>query len=212
MLERLAFAALLILAQPAAAQVQQGWFCGSLDNAYGPFDYRTTPYEKRRLVEDFHFTPQVRALTGGASSTAIGGDIAYTLHVFPNHPVALDAMARLGRKLGSNRPPGAQYTIECYFERAVRHTPDDPQVRILYAHYLVEQKRTKDAREHLLIAERTEPTRTDLLYNLGLGFADVGDFEKSLDYAHRAYAKGVDLPGLRNRLQRAGKWREAPAK
>ena len=212
LLAGLAFATLALVAQPADAQAQQGWFCGPLEAGYGPFDYRTTPYDKREVVERFHFTPQVRSLTRGASSTAIGGDIGYTLHSFPNHPVALDAMARLGRKLGTNQPRGARYTVECYFERAVRFAPDDPQVRILYAHYLSEKKRTKDARQQLLMAERTEPTRADLLYNLGLGFADVGDFEKSLDYAHRAYAAGIELPGLRNRLQRAGKWRNAPAK
>lgn len=211
LLAGLAFAALALVTQPAAGQAQQGWFCGPMETGYGPFDYRSTPYDKREIVERYHFTPQVRALTRGASSS-IGADIAYTLHAFPNHPIALDAMARLGRKLGTNQPHGARYTVECYFERAVRFTPDDPQVRILYAHYLVEKKRTKDAHQQLLMAERAEPTRADLLYNLGLGFSDVGEFDKSLDYAHRAYAAGIELPGLRNRLQRAGKWRDAPAK
>lgn len=202
-------ALLLVAVSPnVSAQVRQGWFCGSLETGYGPFDYRSTPYEKREIVERFHFTPNVKALTRGESTINIGADIAYTLHAFPNHPLALDAMARLGRKERSSRPKGAKYTVECYFERAIRFAPDDPQVRVLYAHYLISEKRRDEARRQLEAGEQTSDKSPALLYNLGLGFADVGDYEKSLRYAHRAYAAGIELPGLRGRLQRAGKWRD----
>jgi len=211
-LQAVLFVALASACAPGFAQAQSGWFCGPLENGYGPFDYRSTPYDKREIVERFHFTPQVRSLSKGASTTKIGGDIGYTLHAFPNHPQALDAMARLGRKLNTGHPPGARYTVECYFERAIRFTPDDPQVRILYAHFLTQAKRTSEAKRQLILAEQAAPTRADLLYNLGLGFVDVGDFDKALAYAHRAYAAGIEIPGLRNRLKRAGQWREAPKK
>lgn len=196
------------LSPSVSAQEQQGWFCGSLENAYGPFDFRTTPYAKRQIVERYHFTPSVKALTRGESTSKIGGDIAYTLHAFPNHPAALDAMARLGRKERSSQPDGAKHTVECYFERAIRFAPDDPQVRVLYAHFLVGQKRRDEARKQLEAGEQTQDKSPALLYNLGLGFADVGNYEKSLRYAHQAYAAGIELPGLRERLRRAGKWRD----
>ena len=195
----------------AGAQVQSGWFCGGLETGYGPFDYRTTPKDKRDVVERHHFTPKVVALAGGQSSSQIGADIAYTLHAFPNHPVALDAMARLGRKEGKAHVRGARYTVECYFERAIRFAPDDPQVRVLYAHFLVGAKRLEDATRQLDAADRSKPTSPYIQYNLGLGYADVGNYDKSLAYAHRAYSAGIDLPGLRERLQRAGKWKN-PAK
>ena len=199
---------LAALSPNVSAQAQQGWFCGPLEAGYGPFDYRTTPYEKREVVERFHFTPSVKALTRGQSSGQVGGDIAYTLHAFPNHPAALDAMARLGRKERSPQPRGARYTVECYFERAIRFAPDDPQVRVLYAHYLVGEKRRDEARRQLEAGEQSPEKTAALLYNLGLGFADVGEYEKSLGYAHQAYAAGIELPGLRERLRRAGKWRD----
>lgn len=193
----------------AHAQHDSGWFCGSLQAGYGPFDYRSTPYEKREIVERHHFTSNVKTLTAGQSAS-IGADIAYTLHAFPNHPEALDAMARLGRKQGTTQPRGARYTVECYFERALRFTPDDPQVRILYAHFLVGNKRKDEAARQLEAAVRTEPSSPYILYNLGLVFADVGDYDQSLSYAHKAYASGIELPGLRERLRKAGKWRDPP--
>jgi hypothetical protein len=37
---------------------------------------------------------------------------------------------------------------------------------------------------------------------------DFGEPDRALEHAHRAYALGYPLPGLRNRLKRAGAWRE----
>jgi hypothetical protein len=37
-------------------------------------------------------------------------------------------------------------------------------------------------------------------------------FDKSLESAHRAYALGFPLPGLREKLKRAGKWQEPVVK
>lgn len=198
------------LALPEAhAQRDAGWFCGVLENHYGPFDYRTTPLQKREVVERFHFTPKVKTLASGETSSTPGHDIAYTLHAFPNHPEALAAMARLGRKENRTQPRGARYTVECYFERATRFAPNDPQVRILYADFLVRQKRGDEATKQLDVAANLEPSSPYILYNLGLVYAEVGDYDKSLTYAHKAYASGMQLPGLRERLQRAGKWRDA---
>jgi hypothetical protein len=45
-------------------------------------------------------------------------------------------------------------------------------------------------------------------YNIGLTYFDVGEFDKALVSAHRAYGGGFPLPGLRNKLKRAGKWKD----
>ena len=52
--------------------------CGPLQNAFGPFDYRTAKPEVRALVENAHFDEGVAALRRGLSSK-LGGDIDYTL-------------------------------------------------------------------------------------------------------------------------------------
>ena len=54
-----------------------------------------------------------------------GGDLDYTLRAFPNHHVALMAMAKLGEKQKTARPAGAKYGVECYFQRAVSFRGDD---------------------------------------------------------------------------------------
>jgi hypothetical protein len=36
----------------------------------------------------------------------------------------------------------------------------------------------------------------------------LGQFDKSLECAHIAYGSGFPLPGLRDKLKRAGKWKE----
>src|SRR5690242_17113706 len=71
--------------------------CGELENAFGPFDYRTVSADRKRLVEGSHFTPYIEGLQRGHTG-AIGSEIDYTLRAFPNHPRALVAMMKLGIK------------------------------------------------------------------------------------------------------------------
>lgn len=183
--------------------------CGDMQakpGQYGPYDYRKHP-EKAPLVERFHFTPKVEALTGGASSTSIGGDIDYTLRAFPNHPRALYAMTRFSQlRGGASRVPGATFPVECYFDRALRMAPDDAQVRALYADYLLRNKRSDEARAQLEAAEELELT-PQIEYNLGLAWKALGENEKALTFAKRAYAGGIQFPALREQLVRAGVWK-----
>lgn len=181
--------------------------CGSLDNAFGPYDYRTARREDVRMAERFHFTPKVEALREGQSGQ-IGGDLDYVLRAFPNHPRVLYAMVRYGEQLRSSHVPGANYPVECYFDRAVRFVPDDPQVRALYANYLIRNRRFEEARRQLVAAEETSPSDPQVLYNLGLSYMDLNDHDRALAYAHKAYAAGITFPGLRDRLKKAKQWRE----
>ena len=57
----------------------------------------------------------------------------------------------------------------------------------------------------------TEGKSAEIHYNLGLIYLELGDADRALEQAHAAYALGYPLPGLRNRLQRMGKWRPAAA-
>lgn len=182
--------------------------CGALESSFGPFDYRSARRQDIDIVERFHFTPRVETLAAGESGS-IGGDLDYTLRVFPNHPRALLSLVRLSEQARSPRIPGAKYPVECYFDRAIRFQPDDPQVRILYAYFLTRHQRMQEARRQLKAAESTDPTDPQILYNLGLGYADVKDYDRALEYAHRAYAAGITFSGLKDKLTRANRWRDA---
>jgi hypothetical protein len=113
--------------------------CGSLENAYGPFDYRT---DKKQLpvVDHFHFRPQVENLVKGTTGS-VGADIDYTLRAFPNHHRALMAMVRLGDKARTDKPAGASHSVECYLQRAARFRADDGMVSMIYATYLAKKGR-----------------------------------------------------------------------
>jgi tetratricopeptide (TPR) repeat protein len=191
----------------AFAQTAQGFEgCGELHNHYGPFDYRTDK-DKLGVVEAYHFTMEVETLRAGKSSY-VGGDIDYTLRAFPNHPRALLAMVRLGEKEGTERVRGAQYSVPCYLDRAIRFRPDDPMARMIFGIYLAKHKKNAEALAQLKIAEQAKGDDANLQYNLGLVYLNLGQFDDALRHAQLAYRMGFSLPGLKARLQKAGKWRD----
>ncbi len=182
-------------------------FCGELDyyEQFGPFDYRTASKEILDVVESEHFTSEVRNLKSGRSGT-LGDELDYTLQVFPNHHLALQSMARLALREKVTKPPGAKYSVECYFDRGMRFRPGDGVVRMLYANYLLKLKRTKDALEQYQEAVRLQPENANINYNVALLYLKVKNYEQSVVHAKKAYGLGFPLPGLRNKLKRAGKW------
>jgi tetratricopeptide (TPR) repeat protein len=114
----------------------------------------------------------------------------------------------LGEKEKTIRPHGAGYPVVCYLERATVFRPEDTTTRSIYGAYLAKNKKNKEAIEQLQLAEKASEDNANLHYNLGLVYADLGEFDKSLIHAHKAYSLGFTLPGLKSRLQKAGKWHE----
>lgn len=195
----------LCSAIPVGAQQTMG--CGSLEAGYGPYDYRTNA-DKHDIVERHHFTADVENLVRGKTGE-IGADIAYTLRVFPNHPRALNAMAQLSVREKTVKPKGSEYSVDCWFERGMRFKSDDATVRMVYGLHLYRVGRKADALKRMEEAASLGEDTPNFHYNLGLIYADLGRFDEALSHAHRAYSAGFNLPGLKNRLVRAGKWRDA---
>lgn len=200
-------ALVLFLATTTNLQAEKP-FCGELDSydQYGPFDYSTSTKENLDLVESEHFTKSVQNLERGKSST-LGDDITYTLVIFPNHHPALQALVKLSLREKDVKPLGAGYSVECFFDRAMRFRPGDGIVRMLYANYLLKLKgRSEDALEQYQEAVRLQPENANINYNIGLLYLKRKNYEESVAYAKKAYELGFPLPGLRNKLKRAGKW------
>ncbi|MCK6433834.1 MAG: hypothetical protein HUU30_13635 [Burkholderiaceae bacterium] len=198
----LALACGVVHAQPAAPG------CGNLANSFGPHDYRTERGQPLYLVESAHFTPQVEALIRGATARRPGSDIDYTLRAFPNHHRALLAMVKLAEAAKTPVPPEMRYSVDCWFDRAIRFRADDYTVRMIYAGYLGRQGRADAAKQHLeLVAERAGDNGFTH-YNVGLVYFELRDHERALRQAHRAMALGFTRPDLRERLTAAGRWSE----
>ncbi len=185
-------------------------YCGELRraNQYGPYDYTNVEHRTNKLpiVEVAHFTKDVERLISGNTSTSVGGDIDYTLRAFPNHHRALIAMSKLAIRDKTHKPRGARYTALCYFDRAVRFKPNDPIVYTVFANHLLKIGKVKLAQQKLEVAEKLDPENANIKYNLGLLYFKTKKYDKAMSYAKEAYALGFPLPGLRNKLKRAGKW------
>lgn len=182
--------------------------CGELYNAYGPFDYRTSA-NMLAIVEKVHFTPDIEALRRG-NTAPLGAEIDYTLRASPNHHRALIAMTNLVRTTKTERPTGAQYTVSCYFDRAIRFAPDDGVVRLIYGTHLSRSGKRPEAIKQLELAQSLDENNPNVHYNLGLLHFERKDYPKARLHAQRAYALGFELPGLRKMLEGAGQW-ESPA-
>ena len=187
-------------------------FCGVIYevNAYGPYDYRFDK-DKLPIVENAHFTPKVEQLIAGQSGTWLAGDIDYTLRKFPNHHRALLAMSRYSLKVKSDQPKNAGFPVECYFERALRFKPDDVVARMLYANFLLERSRVDDALAQLQICIGLADENAISHYNIGLIYFDAKRQDLALSQAHKAMALGLNWPGLKDKLVKAGAWTEPTA-
>lgn len=210
----------LLLVSPGitlAQEVPGG--CGSLTQSWGPFDYRPDRYIPENtyrshkgllnVVESFHFTPEVEALVRGKTGATPGGDLSYTLGVFPNHHRALIAMAALGEKEKTSKAYGTRYSVECYFRRAITWRPDDNIVRMIYANYLAKAMRANEAEQQLSVAASQAGDNAFTHNNIGLIYFDMKNYEKALIHAHKAYELGLGIPTLREKLKSVGKWSES---
>lgn len=184
---------------------------------HGPFDYNKATIAERQLVERPHFDEHYQAYRLGKNTlkkkidhiieTPAAG-FSYTLWAFPNHPLALAAMEDIAIKQKSDTPPGAQLKVHCYFQRAVRFTPEDPLVRSLYGYYYARRGEKQEAMIQLARAESLNSGITGVAVYSAFAYFEMKEFEKSLEAAKQAYQLGYQLPGLRNKLERAGKWQD----
>lgn len=185
-----------------------------IPNKYGPFDYRTTSPDGRELVEGAHFSLEYQAYLKGQNKSSRKGNelppaagMNYTLWAFPNHPQALAAMEDLAfRRKTDNLPDSLR--VHCLFQRAVRFTPDDALVRALYGYYYARRGKIPEAKVQLEKAESLDEESMSLYIYLAFAYFEIKEFDKSLAAAKKAYQRGYTLPGLRNRLERAGKWQD----
>lgn len=180
--------------------------CGALSSPgqYGPYDYRNQR-NMLPVVENAHFTADIESLIRGKTSS-VGAEIDYTLRAIPNHHRALISMMRLGEKEKTPKPNGSNYSVECWFERAITFRPDDSIVRMIYSTYLGKNGRLPQAITQLEIATTHAKDSAFTHYNIGLHYFDLKNYDRALVQAHKAMELGFTQTALRDQLQGAGKW------
>jgi tetratricopeptide (TPR) repeat protein len=178
------------------------WMAERLDY-YNPADQM-----RIRQVEGNHFDPETEALIRGKTGTTPGYDIEFLVRYVPNHPRGLAALVRLSLRDRTPRPVGVSLNVECYLLRALEFRAEDAQVEKIYGGYLARLGRHDEALQHFKVAESIAPNDMLIAYNIGLVYVELKEFDKARSYAKKAYGGGVALPGLRDKLDRAGQLRE----
>jgi uncharacterized protein (TIGR02996 family) len=196
---------------PALSQTTGPAACGDpFKNGFGPWDYRTADPKRKELVERFHFTPGIETMTRPVNTMMhdMAGDVEYTLNVFPNHHRALVTMRRLSERHRADPPPGTKRTVECWYDRAIRFSPDDNVPRVLYAQWLHGKGRRDDAMAQVDEAVRRAGENALSHFSIGLLLVEMGNLERALQQAHKARALGLQRPELENLLRRQNAWRD----
>lgn len=208
-LEVVVISMIVLAGYPAFAQEGPSAACGALfaEGQYGPYDYRKD-LDKLPIVLGAHFTPVVESLLRGTTGQRPGPDIDYTLRAIPNNPRALLAMMRLGEKEKTSQPSGSRYTVECWFERAIRFRPDDHVVRMIYTSFLTKNNRKPEAMQQLEMVLGSATDNPFTYFNVGLLYFDMDEPGKALIQAHKAMELGLTKTELRDKLQAVGKWTE----
>lgn len=159
------------------------------------------------IVEKHHFTHEVETLRAGITSS-VAGDIGYTLRVRPNHHRALLAITRLALKTNSERPQGSSMSIDCWFVRAKRMSPNDGMVYAIFSTYLARRNRKAEAMENAEQAAAIAPESKNVQYNVAAAYLTVKEYAKAVEHAKRAEELGHPMPSVKNKLKQLGAWKE----
>jgi tetratricopeptide (TPR) repeat protein len=189
--------------------------CGPLRDvrtSAGHIDYRlkdSSPVVQKGVddLDHYHVNLAVDELKTGSHYRSIKDNLDFALRHSPNHQVALQTLVRYDREGGKTWDFPE---TKCYLYWAQIFAPDDWAVWIVGGYYFWAKNNIARAERWYRQALELNPDSADAHYNLGLLYVQLSEYDKALVHAHAAYAAGYPLPGLRNKLERAGKWKDAP--
>jgi tetratricopeptide (TPR) repeat protein len=188
--------------------------CTGSEVPFGPYDYlqRAQFPGELGVVEDNHFTAEVEQLIDREWAFAIA-DIHYTIGAWPNHHRALQSALTYRLRNLNNYPTGMGVsTAECYLQRAIKFSPNDPRPYIMYGVLLQKVKQYDGALKAYRVANRLLPDDVITQYNMGLTLAALKQYKEAAQLAQKVYATGFPLPGLKNKLTAAGYWKDGAPK
>lgn len=173
----------------------------------GTIDYRLKdidPTVKKGVWDLDHFHTSIAAAEMRNAKPypgAVVDNLDFALRHSPNHHEALQLLIRwdlAGRPLLGF--PGAR----CSLDWARQFAPDDATVYLFGGSYFWKAKDSARARAWYERSLELSPESAEAHYNFGLFLVDQGDYAEARKHARAAYAAGFPLPGLRDRLAKAG--------
>lgn len=174
----------------------------------GPFDYLKLHENAGRLnmVENAHFPTEVEQLIKGKTGSVMA-DIDFVLRTFPNHHRALNSAMEYSLRYQKWPKDHHGLPAECYLQRAINFRPADGVNYRIFGYYLQKKGKFKEALEANELALKFFPADVMVRYNTGLILVALKRYEEAMTYAKPLYEAGLTLPGLKNKLQRAGHWK-----
>lgn len=176
------------------------------------YKYRYHPTYARaeqllRTVEYHHQRLGVEKIRAGNYQSAFH-EFVYVLGPFPNHPEALRGLDEVCRRV---KAPGCD--MESRFEKAIAVNPEAAGTYVIQGIHLSRSGKHSAGIESYKRAIALQPDSSVAHYNLGLAYVETKDYARANEHAQKAYALGFPLPGLREKLKRAGQWKpsEAPS-
>lgn len=153
-------------------------------------------------LDHYHTEPARNELLKIAPhANTVMGNLDFTLRHSPNHHEALRLLIQYELRGGNLlKFPSAR----CYLDWAHRFASDDVTVVLYGGNYFWKKGDRQLAKSWYEKALELEPGLAEGHYNLGLLYADEKNMEKAREHARAAYAAGFPLPGLKNKLARAG--------
>ena len=130
------------------------------------------------------------------------GECNFILNIFPNHPQALRLVTQACLAFKSSI-----CRLDEVFTRAVEINPKIPGTYLIQGVYQYRARQYEKAIESFKGAVAIDSDLADAHYDLGLTYVQTKQYDLANDHAQRAYALGYPLPGLRDKLMRAGKWK-----
>ena len=132
-------------------------------------------------------------------------EITYTFERMPeSSPVYPTVAVNMARVINEQGQPEEAVAV---IERALDSHPQDPRPYIGLSVLYRDLKRLDLARDALLKGDTAVGGKSaEIHYTLGLVYFELNDFDRSVEYAQKAYAKNYPLPGLQDKLRRSGHW------
>jgi len=153
-----------------------------------------------RLVENAHLGVAEQKIRAKYYNYA-RGDIEFILRFYPNHPRGLQLMVHVCSE------PDQRCDLQWVFEKAIATNPKVAGTYVAEGIYLHGIKRYGEAIKAYQHAIALDASSMNAHYNLGLAYLDTKQYDLANLEAGHAYALGAQLPGLRDRLKRLGKWK-----
>lgn len=200
----IALVAALLALSTEPVQAQQGSETGVRDY----YTAASTPDGARALanLEQFHIAPGLARLKGRNYQGAFE-DFTFILASFPNHPQALALVSDVCDVQWKD----VRCDADPWFQRAVEINPRIAQTYVLVGLHQQRRGRATEAVRAYQRALELNPASSNAHYNLGLAYFDQKRFDLANQHAQASYALGFPLPGLKDKLSRAGQWKDLPA-